>query len=205
MHLFIAREAVDQHLSVAGDILEPDVALRDKAKAAMQAGAFYAKWLPSLVVGEGQRPSSYSEFGSLAGELRYVERASRKLARSTFYAISRYQAKLEKKQALLGRIVDIGAELFAMASAAVYANTIKAEDSARGESAFELAALFCTQSRRRIDGLFHALWANDDDANYSGAKAVLEGRFKWIEEGIPDPSGDGPMIAEQPEAVAAGR
>jgi alkylation response protein AidB-like acyl-CoA dehydrogenase len=202
MHLFIAREAVDQHLSVAGDILEPDVALGDKARAAMQAGAFYAKWLPSLVVGDGQRPGSYSEFGSLAGELRFVERASRKLARSTFYAISRYQAKLEKKQALLGRIVDIGAELFAMASAAVYANTIKSEDPDRGESAFELAGLFCTQARRRVDTLFHALWANDDDANYRGAMGVLEGRFKWIEEGIPDPSGEGPMIASQPAAVS---
>jgi alkylation response protein AidB-like acyl-CoA dehydrogenase len=202
MHLFIAREAVDQHLSVAGDILEPDVALGDKAKAAMQAGAFYAKWLPSLVVGDGQRPGSYSDFGSLAGELRFVERASRKLARSTFYAISRYQAKLEKKQALLGRIVDIGAELFAMASAVVYANTIKAENPERGESAFELAGLFCTQARRRVDTLFHALWANDDDANYRGAMGVLDGRFKWIEEGIPDPSGEGPMIASQPDAVS---
>src|SRR6476646_2900222 len=56
MHLMIAREAVDQHLKVAGDILEPEVELKDKAKAAVEAGKFYAKWLPQLVVGEGQRP-----------------------------------------------------------------------------------------------------------------------------------------------------
>jgi len=202
MHLFIAREAVDQHLSVAGDILDPDVAAGDKAKAAAQAGAFYAKWLPSLVVGDGQRPGSYNEFGSLAPHLRFVERNSRKLARSTFYAIGRYQAGLEKKQALLGRIVDIGAELFAMASAVVYANTIKSEHPERGESAFELAELFCTQSQRRIGDLFHALWANDDADNYKAAQNVLGGRYTWFEEGIPDPSGEGPMIAGQPDEVS---
>jgi alkylation response protein AidB-like acyl-CoA dehydrogenase len=204
MHLFIAREAVDQHLSVAGDILEPDVALGDKAKAAMQAGAFYAKWLPSLVVGDGQRPGSYSEFGSLAPQLRFVERGARKLARSTFYAIGRYQAGLEKKQALLGRIVDIGAELFAMASAVVYANTIKAERPERGESAFELAELFCTQAQRRIGQLFHELRSNDDAHNYKAAQNVLDGRYSWLEEGIPDPSGEGPLIAGQPETAPAG-
>jgi hypothetical protein len=200
MHLFIAREAVDQHLSVAGDILDPEVASGDKAKAAMQAGAFYAKWLPSLVTGDGQRPGSYSEFDSLAPHLRFVERNARKLARSTFYAIGRYQAGLEKKQALLGRIVDIGAELFAMASAAVYANTIKTEHPERGESAFELADLFCTQARRRIDRLFHDLWANDDDRNYQGAKGVLEGRFEWLEQGIPDPSGPGSAVGQVDQA-----
>jgi alkylation response protein AidB-like acyl-CoA dehydrogenase len=202
MHLFIAREAVDQHLSVAGDILDPEVGPGDKAKAAAQAGAFYAKWLPSLVVGDGQRPGSYSEFGSLAPQLRFVERSARKLARSTFYAIGRYQAGLEKKQALLGRIVDIGAELFAMASAVVYANTIKTEHPERGDSAFELAELFCTQAQRRIGDLFHGLWSNDDDANYKAAQNVLDGRYEWLEEGIPDPSGEGPTIAGQPEAVS---
>jgi hypothetical protein len=202
MHLFIAREAVDQHLSVAGDILDPDVAPGDKTKAAAQAGAFYARWLPSLVVGEGQRPGSYGEFGSLAPQLRYIERNARKLARSTFYAIGRYQAGLEKKQALLGRIVDIGAELFAMTSAVVYANTIRSEHPERGESAFELAELFCTQAQRRIGHLFHELWANDDASNYKAAQHVLDGRYTWLEEGIPDPSGEGPMIAGQPEHVS---
>ena len=98
-------------------------------------------------------------------------------------------------------VVDIGAELYAIASAVTYANTIKTERPDLGEQAFELADLFCKQARGRVDRLFDELWSNNDDANYAAAQSVLEGRFTWVEEGIADPSGDGPMIAEQPEAV----
>ena len=201
MHLLIAREAVDQHLQVAGDILEPDVELKDKARAAVQAGAFYSKWLPGLVTGEGQRPNAYEEFGDLARHMRFVERSSRKLARSTFYGMGRWQAGLEKKQSFLGRIVDIGAELFAIASTIVYANTMGTEHPERRAETQELAELFCAQARRRADALFHDLWSNDDDENYAAAQKVLEGRYLWLEEGIIDPSGEGPMIAEQPDGV----
>src|SRR5215210_6834004 len=201
MHLLIAREAVDRHLEVAGELLEGDGDLKAKAKSAVEAGKFYARWLPQLAVGQGQRPGSFEEFGALAGHVRYAERASRKLARSTFYAMSRWQAKLEKKQAVLGRIVDIGAELYAITAAAVYAQTLRREHPERGDEAIELADLFIRQARRRVDALFGELFSNDDDANYALAQQVLEGRHTWIEEGIADPSGDGPMIAEQPDAV----
>jgi alkylation response protein AidB-like acyl-CoA dehydrogenase len=201
MHLLIAREAVDQHLQVAGDILDPETDLKAKAASARQAAAFYSKWLPSLVVGEGQKPSSFSEFGSLAHHLRFVERSSRKLARTTFMAMGRFQAGLEKKQAVLGRIVDIGAELFAIASAVVYANTIKNEHPERAEQAFELADLFAQHARRRVGELFASVFSNDDDASYKTAQKVLEGRYTWLEEGVADPSGDGPMIAGQPDSV----
>src|SRR5215211_3486894 len=203
MHLLIAREAVDQHLEVAGEILEGDGDLKAKAKSAVEAGKFYSRWLPQLAVGAGQRPGSFDEFGALASHVRYAERASRKLARSTFYAMSRWQAKLEKKQAVLGRLVDIGAELYAISAAAVYAQTLREEHPERGEEAVELADLFIRQSRRRVERLFSELFSNEDDANYSVARQVLEGRHTWIEDGIADPSGDGPMIAEQPEAVHA--
>jgi hypothetical protein len=135
------------------DILEPETELKDKAKAAFGAGKFYAKWLPQLVVGDGQKPGSFEGF--------------------------------------LGRIVDLGSELYAMASAVVYAKTIEQEHPERAEPARELADLFCRQSRRRVDRLFTELWANDDDLNYEGGLKVLDGRYKWIEEGIVDPSGDG--------------
>jgi hypothetical protein len=203
MHLLIAREAVDQHLQVAGDILDPETDLKAKVASAREAAAFYSKWLPGLVTGEGQKPGSFAEFGSLAGHLRFVERSSRKLARTTFMAMGRYQAGLEKKQTVLGRIVDIGAELFAIASAVVYANTIKAEHPERAEQAFELADLFAKQARRRVDELFTAVFANDDAAGYETAQKVLEGRYTWLEEGVADPSGDGPMVAGQPEDIAA--
>ena len=188
MHLLIAREAVDQHLQVAGDILEPETPLQDKAKSAVAAGTFYAKWLPKLVVGEGHKPSGYDEFGDLAAHLRYAERSSRRLARSTFYAMGRWQAKLEQRQSFLGRIVDIGAELFAISAAVVYADTIARETPERADSARELADLFCAQAKRRADELFHKLWSNDDDAGYSTAMKLLDGRYTWLEEGIVDPS-----------------
>jgi alkylation response protein AidB-like acyl-CoA dehydrogenase len=194
MHLLIAREAVDQHLQVAGDVLDAETPLQAKAKGAARASAFYARWLPKLAVGEGHRPGAYGEFGELAAHLRYVERSSRRLARSTFYAMARWQAKLEQRQAFLGRIVDIGAELFAISAAVVYAETVAKEQPERAGSARELAGLFCAQAHRRSDRLFHELWANDDDAGYATAQAVLDGRHRWIEEGVADPAGDGPML-----------
>jgi alkylation response protein AidB-like acyl-CoA dehydrogenase len=187
MHLLIAREAVDQHLKVAGGLLEAKAAA-EFAKEGAKASGFYARWLPQLAVGAGANPTAYGEFGALASQARYVERAARRLARSTFYLMARYQGRLEKKGALLARVVDIGAELYAMSCAIVHAQTIAREDPARAQEAGELAALFCGQARRRSEALFHELWANDDDEQYAAAQAVLAGRHLWFEEGILDPA-----------------
>ena len=66
MRLLIAREAVDAHLKAAGDLANLDADLSAKAKAAVKASGFYAKWLPQLAVGKGALPTSYDEFGPLA-------------------------------------------------------------------------------------------------------------------------------------------
>ncbi|RZU10178.1 hypothetical protein EV645_6640 [Kribbella rubisoli] len=197
MHLLIAREAVDAHLSAAGDLAAPDADLQAKAKAAVNASGFYARWLPKLAVGKGSDPRSYGEFGPLAKHLRYVERSSRKLARQTFYGMGRWQAKLEYRQGFLARIVDIGAELFAMAASCSRAETLRARDAAQGESAYELAAVFCEQARLRVDHLFEQLWSNTDDADRRLSQQVLDGKHSWLEAGIVDPSeGTGPWIAQ---------
>jgi alkylation response protein AidB-like acyl-CoA dehydrogenase len=192
MHLMIAREAVDAHLSVAGDIIDPQADTRRKAKAAAKAGKFYARWLPTLVTGKGQLPTAFDEFGPLATHLRYVERASRRLARSTFYGMSRWQGRLEHKQRFLARIVDIGTELFAMTAACVRAQRDRADGTA-----VELADAFCRQARVRAELRFDQLWHNCDDSDLKLARGVLEDRYNWLEEGILDPSIEGPWIAQE--------
>lgn len=200
MHLLIAREAVDAHLSVAGDLIDPDKDLGDKARAGARAAGFYARWLPRLAAGPGQVPGAYREFHpaahpDLATHLRYVERGARKLARSTFYAMSRWQGRMETKQGFLGRIVDIGAELFAMSAACVRAEHLRATGD-HGREAYQLADAFCRQSRLRVEELFGRLWANTDDLDGKVVRGVLSGTYTWLEEGVLDPSGDGPWIAD---------
>jgi hypothetical protein len=101
--------------------------------------------------------------------------------------MGRWQGGLERRQAVLGRIVDIGAELFAIVSAVVYAQTIRDEHPQRAAEAGELADLFAKQAERRVRELFGALWSNEDSANYELAQAVLAGRYGFLEEGITDP------------------
>jgi hypothetical protein len=77
-----------------------------------------------------------------------------------------------------------------------------AEGAPEAQGAMELAELFCRGARRRVDRLFHDLRANDDAGNYAAAQRVLRGDYTWLEAGILDPSGDGPMI---PPKVATGQ
>ena len=197
MRLLIAREAVDAHLAAAGALASEEASLSEKAKAAVGASGFYARWLPKLVAGTGMDPRSYSDFGRLARHLRFVERASRRLARQTFYGMGRWQAKLEHKQAFLGRIVDIGAELFAIAACCSRAEMLLRTSPERGASAYELADAYCEQARVRVEEYFDQLWRNTDDGDRALARKVLAGDFAWLEAGVLDQSeGTGPWIAD---------
>jgi alkylation response protein AidB-like acyl-CoA dehydrogenase len=199
MRLLLAREATDQHLSVAGDIIDPEADLQAKGQAAVRAAGFYSTWLPKLAVGKGNVPGAYAEYGELARHLRFIDRSSRKLARSTFYGMSRWQGRLEYQQAFLGRIVDIGAELFAMSAAVVKAEQIRTDaGGAKGAEAVELADLFCRQAELRIGRLFDALWKNTDSRDMKASAGLLEGKYHWLDEGIVDlTEGTGPWISDE--------
>ena len=200
MHLIIAREAVDAHLKAAGDLASSDADLQSKAKAAWGASGFYAKWLPTLAVGTGLLPHSYAEHGRLA-PMRLIERSSRRLARHTFAGMATWQAGMESHQAFLGRVVDLGAELFAMAACISRVELMRATDPGHADSAELLALAFCEQSEHRCEALFKELWANSDKTDRKLTKKVLAGDFEWLESGIIDTSeGTGEWIAGWSEA-----
>jgi alkylation response protein AidB-like acyl-CoA dehydrogenase len=182
MHLFMAREAVDKHLQVAGAMIDPEKSVAEKLSEIPKMTTFYASWYPTRWLGWGQWPR-YQEFGDLAAHLRFAERNTRRLSRQIFHGMIVHQAKLQNKQAFLFRLVDIANELFAIASSASRAHAMREAGHPEAENAVELADLFCRNSRRRIVRLFQDLWSNDDVRKYKVALKVLDGKHAWLEQG----------------------
>ncbi len=184
MRLFIAREVVDTHLKVAGAIADPEASLGDKVGALFKAGFYYAWWYPSKWFGWGRWPR-YGEFGSLAKHLRYVNRTSRKLARTLFHAIVRFGPRLEKRQSVLFRLVEVGAELFAMSATIARVQMLKTskapEERSHANTAEELADRYCQIGRRRIKNRFSNVFNNDDVAIYKTAQRVMADEMRWLE------------------------
>ena len=183
-HLFIAREAVDPHMKRGYKILQPETPANEKIAAAAKAGAHYATWYPSKYLGWSRFPK-FGEFGKLSTHVGFIERNSRHLARSIFHAMMRFQAKLERKQMVLFRIVDIGTDLFAMSAAISYAVMLaKKRESA---DAMDLADVFCREARMRIETNFRQLFDNHDEESYKLVMKLLKGDYDWFRGPMVEP------------------
>jgi alkylation response protein AidB-like acyl-CoA dehydrogenase len=182
MRLFLAREALDPHLKVAGAALNSQLPMRARAKAALKAGFFYAGWYPRQWIGFGSGAGRLSP--SLRKHVRYVARNSRRLARKLFHAMVRFGPKLEKQQVLLGRFVDIGTELFAMAATCSRADQLAKRGTDEGKDALQLADYFCETARLRIEAKFDGLVHNADSKGYKLAQKVVAKTPAYLRDGI---------------------
>jgi len=182
MHLFIAREALDPHLSRMKALLDPRTSISAKISALLSAIGYYFLWYPKQWL-----PVFGNSFGDLpaplSGHMVYVQKVSRRLARNIFHQMIIYQQKLEAKQGILNQVVDIAAELFAMAVSCSYAAVLSKEQSGKGNAA-ELADLFCHSSRRRIKQSFQLIKKNDNRKSKKVAKNLMAGQYEWLESDI---------------------
>jgi hypothetical protein len=178
MRLFIAREALDPHLRAAGVTA---IAPRPDWRKAVP---FYAAWYPQTFLRRSLPPLAPAE---LQGHLRYLDKASRRLARDLFHMVARFGPGLQRRQMILARLVDAGAELFAMAAVLSRATSTSAP-----EGGTSLADLFCRQARRRVEGLRRLVYRNDDSLAYRAARDILAGNFSWLEENIVSAWKEGP-------------
>jgi alkylation response protein AidB-like acyl-CoA dehydrogenase len=180
MRLFLAREALDPHLKVAGEAINPKLPTGRRMKAALKAGLFYAWWYPRQWLPLGA-PSTAGMDAKLARQVRYVARTKRKLARRLFHAMMRLGPKLERQQMLLGRFVEIGTELFAISATCSRAQHLISEGKKR-EEVVALAEHFCRQARIRVANNFNGVGNNNDDMGYRLAQEVLGGSAGWLFE-----------------------
>ena len=186
MRLFIAREALDPHLKIAGPVLDSRLSWLQRLKPVWKAGWFYARWYLKLLLPRfGISGPRIVGHPLVRGHLRYAARTGRKLARTLFHAMLVHGPKLERQQVLLGRFVDIGTELFAIAATCSRAQGLI--DSRAGADTRELLDLvdyFCRSARLRIERHFQGLRHNTDKPGYRLAQAVLAGKHESVEQGI---------------------
>lgn len=181
MRLFIAREALDPHLQHVSALLNADVYMVRRLLTGLRIMGSYLRWYPQQFV---PRPfvRRHRSYGALARHMRFVERTSHRLARAIFHAMLRHRQKLDQRQLLLAHLVEIGTELFVMTATCAYAQSAL---SAPGDSGppNQLADLFCEQARRRIHSHFRDLRADLRPMNALAGR-ILDGDFRWMEEGI---------------------
>ena len=181
MRLFLAREALDPHLRKAGAFAKPSAPFGARAKAFLKCAVIYPgwylkRWLPTFGTPADMPPT-------LKKHWRYVRRGSQRLARRIFHAMVRFGPKLEHRQALVGRVVDEGTELTAMAASIARA-------ASRGDApSIELADLYCRYARTRIQDNRRHRYSVDVCSRRVAHRAV-EGRYVGVEEGIMPESND---------------
>ena len=184
MRLFIAREAIDAHMRRVGPLLDARQPARLRVRTLLQSALHYAIWMPVQWIRRlGIGPVPWGMSSALARHWRFVDRMSHRLALKLFLSAARYQTRLAYRQQLLGRLVDIGAELFAMAAACARAHAMTRLQPSE-QSPVMLADLFCRQSRRRVRQLWRALQDHDDGKLYRVAQDVLAEKVLWLEDGI---------------------
>lgn len=174
MRLILAREALDPHLKAAGAVLDSRLPVKTRVLATIKAAWFYAKWYPKQWLPFSHKIPKGTH-RSLRPKLKYISKCSKKLARKLFHSMVRYGPALDKQQLLLGRLAEIGAELFVIAASTSRAQSINTKESR------DLADCVFNNSRLRISQKFASLKTNNDKKNYSLAKKVLNSSYKDIE------------------------
>ena len=182
MRLFIAREALDPHLRLGAPVINPRRPMLERLKSAGRAAKFYAAWYVRQWWPGGRHPPAGMD-PQLRIHARYAAKTSKKLARAVFHAMLRHGPKLEREQMLLGRLIDVGTELFAITVTCSRAQYLLEHGGDRHET-LALVDFFCKQSRLRIMRSFRGVRKNNDHHGYRLARRILDGKYAWLEEGI---------------------
>jgi hypothetical protein len=181
MRLFIAREALDPHLQKSKPLLSSRTSPMDQLKTVFAVLGYYIPWYINLWLPVFS--SSDKMHPQLISHMRYAHKMSKRLAMFVIHQMMRHQKKLESKQTVLNRVVDIGTDLFAMASTCSYAQYLMKNEPDKA-NAIELADLFCYDARVRIDTLFRNAHGNHDRKKLAVSKNLLSQHYEWLESDI---------------------
>ena len=186
MRLFIAREAMDVHVRQIIPMMTPGVnKFQHFTKSFFP---FYARWYPKQWLPANSNFNTRNLDRRNQAHLAYIAKTSKKLARTMFHTMAKYQTRLEREQLIMACFVDIGTDLFAMAATLAYGEAQLAK-TPHQEELQELLNLFCQDARARVKTNFHAVRHNHNGLYNKISKNAMDGKYEWmctdVYQGVP--------------------
>lgn len=180
MHLIMAREMMDTHFKLVMPLLQPKPGQKEsKFQLIWNAFKFYAKWYPKLYMPSGQTYDVKYLNPTNQAYLPWIEKTSRRAARTLFHTMAKYKEQLEFEQVILGNFVDIGIDLFCMAASLAFAEH-KLSKNPGDQTPQELVDLFCRNAKARIEANFRAVKKNHNAMYRKVADSLMEGEYHWM-------------------------
>jgi alkylation response protein AidB-like acyl-CoA dehydrogenase len=179
---FIVREALSRHVDRSKHFYAEGVGRLQRARQAWKLGLFYVPWYLGRFRGRGLPNRRELTHPNVLPRLRYVERISRRLARTILRIMVRYQAAFADQQRLQAHIEGIGEELLSITAAALYAERQTRLDG--HTTVWELVDSFCAGAMKRIDRHFTELRRRGDDLTAQVGIQALKGYYPTLSDGI---------------------
>lgn len=180
MELFLSREALDTHLSLASDLINPGADFTTKRDAAFHLFKEYAAWYPAQIINK-EFITQFTSNSALSAHIHYCQRTSHRLARVLFEQMLLHREQLEIRQEILGHLMTVGCELFAMAATCSYA---KSQVENGHANAMSLAEHHCIMATERIEAHFKSLSTPQRTTAKKITEDILNEQYQWLEEGI---------------------
>ncbi len=179
---FVAREGLNMHLERAGYFFDERTTGIRQFIEFWRLLKFYIPWYGNQWKSRRVPPHPEFQHPRVRSKLLFVERTSRRLARTIFYVMLFHRKALQDDQGRQNRIEMVGEDLLVIAATALYAEA--QERTAGHPEVWDLAEECFREAACRIEQYLQELICNHDaDATSVGGKA-LSGQYAVLNNGI---------------------
>lgn len=178
---FVAREALNMHLERAKDYLDERMSPARRMSELARLIRFYVLWYARLWMPRRLPSQGLLQHPKVRSHLRFVERASRRLARSVLYTMLWHRQALRDEQGRQSRIEMVGEDLLLIAVTSLYAQQ---QQRAAGTGVWDLAEEVFREASLRVKHQIRELLLNHDTPPTILGTKALSGIYPSLSKGI---------------------
>ena len=178
---FVAREALNLHLEHAMKLFDEKLSIARRIQELGRLSAFYVPWYLRQWRPRRLPPGPLFHHPKVRSRLRFVERASRRLARAVFYALLWQRQAFQDDQGRQNRIEAVGEDLLVITVTSLHAEARQRET---GQAVWDLADEVLGDAGARVKRHIRELLFNDDKRTTAVGTKALTGSFPSLSAGI---------------------